>query len=113
MQAKKSLSNISKNKELWIAQWKQESFERDIRSGLNAAMQQGIAQGLQQGIAQGLQQGIAQGLQQGIVQGMTQGITQGIQQGITQVAKNMLSTGIPLEQISKLTGLSETELQSL
>ena len=101
MQAKKSLSNISKNKELWIAQWKQESFERDIRSGLNAAMQQGIAQGLQQGIAQGLQQGIAQGM------------TQGIQQGITQVAKNMLSTGIPLEQISKLTGLSETELQSL
>ena len=77
MQAKKSLSNISKNKELWIAQWKQESFERDIRSGLNAAMQQGI------------------------------------QQGITQVAKNMLSAGIPLEQISKLTGLSETELQSL
>ena len=97
MQAKKSLSNISKNKELWIAQWKQESFERDIRSGLNAAMQQGIAQGIQQGITQGLQQGIAQG----------------IQQGITQVAKNMLSTGIPLEQISKLTGLSETELQSL
>ena len=93
MQAKKSLSNISKNKELWIAQWKQESFERDIRSGLNAAMQQGIAQGIQQGIAQGLQQGI--------------------QQGITQVAKNMLSTGIPLEQVSKLTGLSETELQSL
>ena len=77
MQAKKSLSNISKNKELWIAQWKQESFERDIRSGLNAAMQQGI------------------------------------QQGITQVAKNILSAGIPLEQISKLTGLSETELQSL
>ena len=105
MQAKELLSNISKNKELWIAQWKQESFERDIRSGLNAAMQQGIAQGIQQGIAQGLQQGIAQGLQQGM--------TQGIQQGITQVAKNMLSTGIPLEQISKLTGLSETELQSL
>ncbi|BDC95162.1 hypothetical protein [Treponema saccharophilum] len=77
MQAKKSLSNISKNKELWIAQWKQESFERDIRSGLNAAMQQGI------------------------------------QQGITQVAKNMLSTGIPLEQISKLTGLSTAEIQSL
>ena len=48
MQAKKSLSNISKNKELWIAQWKQESFERDIRSGLNAAMQLGIAQGITQ-----------------------------------------------------------------
>ena len=97
MQAKKSLSNISKNKELWIAQWKQESFERDIRSGLNAAMQQGIAQGLQQGLAQGLQQGIAQGMTQ----------------GITQVAKNMLESGIPLEQIAKLTGLSAAEIQSL
>lgn len=52
MQAKKSLSNISKNKELWIAQWKQESFDRDIRSGLNAALNKGIAQGIQQGILQ-------------------------------------------------------------
>ena len=48
MQAKKSLSNISKNKELWIAQWKQESFDRDIRSGLNAALNKGIQQGILQ-----------------------------------------------------------------
>ena len=89
MQAKKSLSNISKNKELWIAQWKQESFERDIRSGLNAALNKGIAQGIQQGIQQGLTQ------------------------GIIQVAKNMIASGISLEQISKLTGLSEAEILSL
>ena len=48
MQAKKSLSNISKNKELWIAQWKQESFDRDIRTGLNAALNKGIQQGILQ-----------------------------------------------------------------
>ena len=37
MNAQKSLSRISADKALWIAQWKQESFERDIRSGLHAA----------------------------------------------------------------------------
>ena len=85
MQAKKSLSNISKNKELWIAQWKQESFERDIRSGLNAAMQQGIAQGLQQGITQ---EKIA-------------------------TARAMLADGISAVQIAKWTGLTPEEIANL
>jgi predicted transposase/invertase (TIGR01784 family) len=89
MQAKKSLSNISKNKELWIAQWKQESFERDIRSGLNAAMQQGIAQGLQQG----LQQGIAQEK--------------------IATARAMLADGISAVQIAKWTGLTPEEIANL
>jgi len=93
MQAKKSLSNISKNKELWIAQWKQESFERDIRSGLNAAMQQGIAQGIQQGIAQGLQQGIAQEK--------------------IATARAMLADGISVAQIAKWTGLTPEEIANL
>ena len=89
MQAKKSLSNISKNKELWIAQWKQESFERDIRSGLNAAMQQGIAQGLQQGIQQGIaQEKIA-------------------------TARAMLADGISAVQIAKWTGLTPEEIANL
>jgi predicted transposase/invertase (TIGR01784 family) len=93
MQAKKSLSNISKNKALWIAQWKQESFERDIRSGLNAAMQQGIAQGIQQGIAQGLQQGIAQEK--------------------IATARAMLADGISAVQIAKWTGLTPEEIANL
>ncbi|MBR4374049.1 MAG: Rpn family recombination-promoting nuclease/putative transposase [Treponema sp.] len=45
MNAQKSLSRISADKALWIAQWKQESFERDIRSGLHAAERRGIQQG--------------------------------------------------------------------
>jgi len=45
MNAQKSLSRISADKALWIAQWKQESFERDIRSGLHAAEEIGMAKG--------------------------------------------------------------------
>ena len=36
MQAQKSLSNISANRDLWIAQYRQELLERDRRSGLEA-----------------------------------------------------------------------------
>ena len=45
MNAQKSLSRISADKALWIAQWKQESFERDIRSGLHAAEEIGMTKG--------------------------------------------------------------------
>ncbi len=37
MQTRKSLSAISADRELWIAQYRQEIFERDRISGLAAA----------------------------------------------------------------------------
>ena len=45
MNAKQSLSSISANQELWLEQFRQEMFERDIRSGLSAAKSEGIAIG--------------------------------------------------------------------
>ena len=45
MQAKQSLSNISANRDLWIAQYRQELAERDYRSGLSAAERKGERKG--------------------------------------------------------------------
>ena len=53
MQAKKSLSSISANRDLWIEQYRQEIAERDRRSGLSAMLNKGLQQGLQKGIQQG------------------------------------------------------------
>ena len=41
MQAQKSLSSISENRSVWIAQYRQEMFERDRISGLGAARNDG------------------------------------------------------------------------
>ena len=41
MNAKQSLSSISANQDLWLEQFRQEMFERDIRSGLSAAKEEG------------------------------------------------------------------------
>lgn len=42
MQAQKSLSSISANRDLWIAQYRQELFDRDRLSGLSAAKKEGM-----------------------------------------------------------------------
>ena len=48
MNAQKSLSSISANRNLWIAQYHQELHERDRISGLNAAHRKGVQEGAKQ-----------------------------------------------------------------
>ena len=52
MQAQQSLSNISGNRDLWIAEYRKELAERDYRSGLEAAENKGLERGLAQGLSQ-------------------------------------------------------------
>ena len=45
MQAQKSLSSISANRDLWIAQYRQEIADRDRRSSISAALKKGMDAG--------------------------------------------------------------------
>ena len=45
MQAKKSLSSISANRDYWIEQYRQELADRDRRSGISAALKKGKKEG--------------------------------------------------------------------
>ena len=51
--------------------------------------------------------------EEGISQGISQGYTSGINDGIKQTAKNLLSMNMPIEDISKATGLSIEEINKL
>ena len=44
---------------------------------------------------------------------LAQGIEQGIEQGIVRVAKAMLERGMDIKMISELSGLTESEINSL
>lgn len=85
MQAQKSLSSISANRDLWMAQYHQELAERDRFSGLQAARKEGHKEGLKEGLKEGMK----------------------------KTARNALIMGIPVEQVSKITGLSEDEVRAL
>ena len=89
MQAKKSLSNISKNRDYWIAQYHQELHERDLRSSLQAAERKGIEQGIAQGMAQGERN------------------------ARIETARLMLINKMPVIDISKYTGLTLEEIAQL
>ena len=53
------------------------------------------------------------GLSKGITQGLSQGIKQGAYQEKLETAKNFISMGLSIEQISRGTGLSLETLQQL
>ena len=51
--------------------------------------------------------------EQGLEQGLEQGFEQGAKENSIAIAKNMLAENVPLERISKFTGLSKDELERL
>lgn len=78
----------------------QESIQRILRRDLmrESSMYQSI---------------LDEGLEKGIQQGIERGIEQGIQQGFEQVAVNLFRSGMPVEQIINVTGLTRERLEEL
>ncbi len=78
---------------------------RDMFSVISTAEQKGHAAGL----AEGLEQGIAKGLEQGLEQGRTEGEIR----KAMEIARALKSSGMPLAEISRITGLSNEKLAEL
>ena len=81
MNAKKVLSSISENQDLWVAQYRQEILERDYNSGMSAAENRGIKKGIAVGEARGEKR------------------------AKIEDARNLLKENIPEEVIARCTGL--------
>ena len=60
-----------------------------------------------------LQEGEAKGFSLGIAQGKQEGISAGSHQKALETAKTMLAMHYPLEDICKITGLTEAEIEQL
>ena len=56
---------------------------------------------------------ISEAKNEGISEGIEQGISQGISEEKVNIAKNLLSMNMPIEDISKATGLSLEEIKNL
>ena len=72
-----------------------------LKKAESEAREKGIAEGLEKGIAEGLEKGIAEGLEKGKFARNV------------EIAKKMLSEGMDIKLVSKITGLSEFELSKL
>jgi predicted transposase/invertase (TIGR01784 family) len=71
--------------------------ERDLRNQIACARQEAIEEGRAEGHAEGRAEGRAEGLSE----------------ARAEVAREMLSDGVPVEKISKYTGLSIEDVEAL
>ena len=59
------------------------------------------------------EEGFEKGRAEGRAEGIAAGMAKGIEKGISFIAKNMKSLGFPVSEISKATGLTEEDINSL
>jgi predicted transposase/invertase (TIGR01784 family) len=72
-----------------------------------------IAEAKSEAREEGIKYGIAIGEKVGEERGISIGLSQGAQQAKIETAKNLLSIGLPQEQIALVTGLSPEEIEKL
>ena len=77
------------------------SVEKDNMMIENSIRDEGIRKGLKEGLEKGLEQGIEQGLERGT------------EQSKNEIAMNMLKENMDISLISKLTGLSNEQINKL
>jgi predicted transposase YdaD len=70
-------------------------------------------EGMEEGILKGKAEGKAEGEQIGILTGKAEGKSEGIREAKLEMARELLAEGDDLTRVSKITGLSEEELQKL
>ena len=70
-------------------------------------------EGEKQGIAKGRAEGLAKGRAEGLAEGHAEGLAEGLAKGILAVARNLKQSGMSLDEIAKMTGLSPQEIENL
>ncbi len=70
-------------------------------------------QGMLEATARGWEAGEKAGREEGIKEGIKAGREEGIKESMRAIARNMLAMGLPVDIVSKATGLSVEELENL
>ena len=91
--------------------------ERDLRNQMAYARQEAIEEGLAEGRAEGRAQGLAEGRAEGRAEGLAEGLAEGRAEGRAEAnlesAIKLKELGVAVEVISKATGLSIKEIETL
>jgi predicted transposase YdaD len=81
-----------------------------IERAMDELEQRGIRKGKREGKREGIREGIREGKREGIHEGMREGMREGKREGKLETAVAMLGDGLPLETVSKYTGIPADEL---
>jgi predicted transposase/invertase (TIGR01784 family) len=103
------LMGISQNEKERAIFRSRRMYQTDLESNLRVAERTGRKEGLDEGRKEGLDEGRKEGRKEGLDEGRKEGI----EEGQKNVAKNMLSKGLPVEQVAAYTMLPREEVEKL
>ena len=83
------------------------------RKGFEAGYADGEAKGIADGMAKGMADGLAKGKAEGMAEGKAEGKAEGLVEGRLEVAKALLASGMPIEQIELYTKLSKEQIETI
>ena len=90
--------------------WDSVSVERTL---LDDRYQKGKEEGRAEGRAEGKEEGRAEGRAEGKEEGRAEGRAEGMSLRSQEIARNLLSLGLPIDQLTQATGLTEEEIELL
>ena len=94
--------------------WDSVSVERTLLDDrYQKGKEEGRAEGMAEGRAEGMAEGRAEGRAEGMAEGRAEGRAEGMSQRSLEIARNLLSLGLPVDQITQATGLTEEEIELL
>ncbi|MDR1231106.1 MAG: hypothetical protein LBK61_06875 [Spirochaetaceae bacterium] len=100
---------ISRDEEEHARYMSRFKFEADLQSRIAGAREDGERKGRRTGIRVGRQEGILVGRQEGILTGRQEGEYK----KALEIARNLKVSGIPVEKIADVTGLSHEVIAGL
>jgi predicted transposase/invertase (TIGR01784 family) len=86
---------------------------RDYKNCMDYAKTEARAKGLAEGLAEGRAEGLAEGRAKGRAEGRTEGRAEGLAEGKLEIARKLKTTGMLVESICKITGLTIEEIEKI
>jgi predicted transposase/invertase (TIGR01784 family) len=85
----------------------------DFNNIIHTAVEEAEMRGHATGLAEGLEQGLERGRAEGREEGMEEGMQAGERNKAIAIARNLISSGMSLEDVARMTGLTVDEVRLL
>ncbi len=83
----------------------------DVDSKIASALEKGLKEGEERGIAKGKEAGLKEGEERGIAKGKEEGLKEGERLAKLAIARELLASGMKVEDVTRMTGLEPEDLK--
>ncbi len=87
--------------------------EKGYEEGKEKGIEEGREEGLKEGLKKGLKEGLKEGIEKGKEEGLKEGLKEGVEKSMAEVIINGSKTGLSVDMLHTLTGLSHEKINDI